>query len=173
MIGFTGRGALAALAFLLLSCASDPAADPTVTQLGSVVPAPGAVGVDPAGVIMIGFTHAMAGGVEQFMVLHDGGVTGPLVAGAWTWSPDRTRATFRPAAPLRSATSYTVHVGGGLMDAVGHRVGLERHGIPMGGQWVTGSMMGGGMMGATAAMMGPGWRHENGSYGMIFTFTTA
>lgn len=28
------------------------------------------------------------------------------------------------------------------------------------------------MMGAGGTMMGPGWRHANGSYGMIFEFTT-
>jgi len=38
-----------------------------------------------------------------------------------------------------------------------------------------GSMMGGmsGMMGGTSNMMGAGWQHANGTYGMVFLFTTA
>ncbi len=41
-----------------------------------------------------------------------------------------------------------------------------------GGQWATSGMMDGGMMG-DGSMMGPGWRAANGTYGMVFTFTTA
>ena len=50
------------------------------------------------------------------------------------------------------------------------------------GQWATAAIvghgpgpgpgMGGGMVG-DSSMMGPGWRHPNGTYGMVFTFTTA
>jgi hypothetical protein len=42
------------------------------------------------------------------------------------------------------------------------------------GQWATGAMMGyGPAPGLGGGMMGPGWRHANGTYGMVFTFTTA
>ena len=47
-------------------------------------------------------------------------------------------------------------------------VGLERNGMTMGGQWASGTMMG-----SNTGMMGPGWQHANGTYGMIFTFTTS
>ncbi|HUC40086.1 MAG TPA: hypothetical protein VMR92_04575 [Gemmatimonadales bacterium] len=40
-----------------------------------------------------------------------------------------------------------------------------------GGEWATREMMGGGMMGGD--MMGSGWRHPNGTYGMVFAFATA
>ena len=43
----------------------------------------------------------------------------------------------------------------------------------MGGQWITGGMMGGSHAGGAWGMMGPGWRNSNGSYGMAFSFTTA
>jgi len=48
--------------------------------------------------------------------------------------------------------------------------------MSMGGHWVTQQMLGdwgGGMMGGMGSMMGPGWQHHNGTYGMVFTFTTA
>ena len=55
---------------------------------------------------------------------------------------------------------------------------MERHGAGMGGQWATESMMTGGTqhgggMGPGGGMMGQGWQHpSNGSYGMLFSFTT-
>ena len=36
-----------------------------------------------------------------------------------------------------------------------------------------GGMMGTGHAGTAWGMMGGGWRHSNGAYGMAFTFTTA
>ncbi|NIS65091.1 MAG: hypothetical protein GTO05_08025 [Gemmatimonadales bacterium] len=83
--------------------------------------------------------------------------------------------TFTPSTPLDSGMSYTMHIGGGMMDATGHVIDLEQHGPRMGGVWVTQHMidqriMQGGMM--MNDMTGPGWRHANGTYGMVFTFTT-
>ena len=45
----------------------------------------------------------------------------------------------------------------------------------VGGAWVTGSMIMGGMgFGTNGGMMGPGWAHPNGgTYGMTFSFTTS
>ena len=83
--------------------------------------------------------------------------------------------TFVPDQPLKSQTQYAIHIGGGLMDVNGNGVSCQR-GEGFGGQWVTEGMMGGmgGMGSASSSMMGEGWRHpDNGSYGMIFTFTTA
>jgi hypothetical protein len=34
-------------------------------------------------------------------------------------------------------------------------------------------MIGGSMMGGMSNMMGSGWQHANGTYGMVFSFTTA
>ncbi|MBI4410056.1 MAG: Ig-like domain-containing protein [Gemmatimonadetes bacterium] len=152
------------------------------SELASVVPPGGATGVDPNGPIVVEFTHAVGTGMEQYVVLHEGTVTGPVVPGTWSWSADRTRLTFTPASPLQSQTRYTLHIGGGMRDADGHTVGLERHGGHMGGQWATGEMMTDGMMGggwmgggmmADSTMMGAGWRHANGSYGMVFSFITS
>jgi hypothetical protein len=44
---------------------------------------------------------------------------------------------------------------------------MEQYGMGMGGQWATGGMMGG-----QTGMMGTGWHNSNGSYGMVFGFTT-
>ena len=88
----------------------------------------------------------------------------------WTWSADRSKLTFMPQSPLKAQTTYTLHLGGGMMDADGDDIGYQQCVEAMGGQWATRQMMGG-MMGG--GMMGPGWENANGTYGMIFTFTTA
>jgi hypothetical protein len=50
---------------------------------------------------------------------------------------------------------------------------FQQHGHAMGGDWVEEHMFGsgGGMMGGHNHM-GDGWQHENGMYGMTFSFTT-
>jgi hypothetical protein len=118
----------------------------------------------------------MASGMEMYVSLHEGDVTGPTVTGAMTWSSDRMMLTFTPAAPLKPGTRYTLHVGGGMKDADGHAIDMTANGM-MGGQWATGAMMtGGGMMGGGVMggpEMGSGWMGGNGMYGMVYTFTTA
>ena len=113
----------------------------------------------------------MASGMEMYVSLHEGDVTGPTIPGAMTWSGDRTTLTFTPAAPLKSATAYTLHIGGGMKDADGNPIDMTSQGM-MGGQWASGSMMnGGGMM--SGQEIGAGWQGSNGMYGMVFTFRTA
>ena len=141
------------------------------TALVSVTPTGGSASVAYGAPIVIAFSHAMASGMEIYVSLHEGGVTGPTVPCVATWSSDRTTLTFTPAAPLKSATAYTLHVGGGMKDAEGNPIDMAAHGM-MGGQWATGSMMtGGGMM--NGREMGAGWQGSNGMYGMVFTFTSA
>jgi hypothetical protein len=117
------------------------------------------------------FSHAMRSGMEQYAALHQDDVRGPVVAGTWMWSTDRTVLTFTPAQPLRAQTHYSLHLGGGMRDTDGGFVDYGPCVGQYGGQWATQGMMGGGMMGGN--MMGEGWRHPNGSYGMVFTFTTS
>jgi hypothetical protein len=164
----TGIAAVALIGLTSATACSDDFVTPDAdTQLASVVPVGGAANVDPATSIVIEFSHPMMVGMEQYMTLSEGHVDGPLVAGVWTWSQDRTRATFQPASPLRAATRYTIHIGGGLMDENGRMIGFGDHGEQMGGQWATRQMMRG-----QSSMMGSGWQHSNGTFGMIFTFTT-
>ena len=146
----------------------------------SVQPAPGTVGVEVGTTVTVVFDHAMAPGMDAYMALHEGDVSGPEVPGTWMMSGDHMTMTFTPAEPLKAATVYVIHVGGGMMDGDGHVVNLERHGLEMGGHWATGSMMTGGMGsgmtggGLDGHHMGDGWGHPtNGSYGMVFSFTTA
>lgn len=146
-----------------------PVGDTTVL---SVVPAGGTNDVDPNAPIMIEFSHAMRMGMEQYAALHQGDVTGPVIQGAWSGSTDGRALTFTPAAPLRSGTRYTLHLGGGMLDADGDLLDYDHCAREHGGQWATQSMMGGSMMGGTWNMMGDGWQHPNGTYGMVFVFTT-
>ena len=125
-----------------------------------------ATGVDPASPIVVTFSHAIMPGMEEYAALHEGDVTGPVVVGTWTWSANRTQLTFTPAARLKAETQYTLHIGGGMRDAMGNPINYE-YCLGHGGRWATQQMMG------NQNMMGSGWRNGNGTYGMVFTFTTA
>ena len=143
----------------------NPGDDPPA--VARVVPGAEATGVDPAAPIVVEFTHGMMAGMEQFVALHEGGTpAGPVVDGAWTWSSDRTVLTFVPAVPLRSNTRYSIHLGGGMRDSVNREVDHGACAV-QGGRTTTSGMMAG------SGMMGGGWRHSNGTYGMLFSFTTA
>lgn len=175
---------LAVIAALSLAgCAAEPATPAPVTSIVAVVPTGGATGVDPAAPVVITFSHPMQAGMERYAALHEGSLAGPVVAGTWSWSADRARLTFTPDPPLRPGTTYALHVGGGMRDGMGGAIDYEQCIAQHGGEWATAAMMGqgpgpfgpgmgGGMMG-DSTMMGSGWRHANGTYGMVFTFTTA
>ena len=158
-----------------------PAARTTPTANGAavvlnVVPAARATGVDPKAPIVITFNHAMLSGMEMLVLLHESSVTGPTVAGTATWSSDRTTLTFTPAQPLKSQTTYVLHLSPNLKDANGNPIDFASCAQRLGGQTPSGfgfgGMMGGGM---GPGMMGNGWQPGTGTwgYGMIFTFTTA
>jgi hypothetical protein len=160
----------------ITACDSDTTApDGQLTTLLSVAPAGGTTNVDPNTTVTMEFGAAMH--QEMFVALHQEDMTGmygPLVDGPWSWSQDRMHLTFTPDAALTPDTRYTVHVGGGMMDAEGHVIDLGEHGPGMGGQWITQGMMQGCAMQVCGGMMGQGWTHpDNGSFGMGFTFTTA
>ncbi len=174
--GLKGASAAALVtgsAVLALSGCHDalgPVGDTTVL---SVVPAGGTTNVDPGGPIVVEFSHAMRMGMEQYAALHEGDVTGPVVQGTWSWSDGYTKLMFTPAVPLKQATQYALHLGGGMLDANGDMLNYDHCTSQHGGQWASQSMMGGSMMGGTSGMMGSGWQHANGAYGMVFAFTTA
>lgn len=141
--------------------------------VASVMPAAGAVGVNPAGPIEIRFTHPMMQGMEQYVALHEGETpAGPVVAGQWTWSEGRSLLRFTPGQPLRSGTRYVIHLGGGLRDSMNRELD---HGAcsNQGAVTVTPEMMSGAGMMGNGGMMGQGWQHSSGTYGMLFRFTTA
>lgn len=172
--------ALATSLVVSLDACTDTPSEPTsdeVALLLSVQPSGGSVDVAIGTAVVITFDHAMATGMEAYAALHEGSPQGPVVAGAWEASKERTVLTFRPNTPLKRATTYVIHLGGGMAAANGHMVNLGARGLGMGGQWVGGAMMGGmggGMGSVPSTMMGSGWRHPgNGSYGMAFTFKTA
>lgn len=166
---------------LLAACGGDSPADLAVepTALLSVVPEGGATGVDPTRPVMMAFDHPLMDGMEAFVDLHEGDVTGPDVPGHATFSEGHTVLTFTPDAPLKPLTGYTLHLGGGMMGVDGGYVDFDEHGFGMGGMWaddgmMEGGHMGGGMMGGDQDYhMGDGWRNpESGYYGMVFPFTT-
>ena len=143
------------------------------TALLSVIPQGGTTGVDPNGPFVLEFTHSMQSGMEEYADVHEGDVEGPLVAGSWSWNTEFTKLTFTPVAPLKKLTQYVVHIGGGMVDEDGNPINYGLHGLGMGGQWMTQQMHQGGQHGYGTGQ-GEGWTHPtNGSYGMVFIFTTA
>ena len=180
MRAFAHRLTMALVAFGLLTAAAcgDTSTDPVieVAALLTVAPAPGTLDVAVDANVTVTFDHAIGPGMEDFAALHEGVLTGPIVDGTWALSADRMVLTFDPAQPLKAATTYVIHLGGGMTDDHGNHVNLDQHGLGMGGQWATHTMMtSGGMgMGQNGQMMGQGWAHPtNGSFGMVFSFTTA
>jgi Big-like domain-containing protein len=160
------------------ACGSDgtapsaPTPTPTTTELVSVTPPGGAMGVPTGAAMVMTFSHSMAAGMEQYLDLHQGDAGGPLVPIACTWSADRTTVTCVPGQPLQAHAPYTFHAGGGMMDSDDHLIDMGQHQAQTGGQWLMSGMMGGMHAGAPMSGMGPGWKAANGSYGMVFTFTT-
>ena len=161
---------------------AEGAADPGLI-VRDVAPASGAVSVNPAAPVVISFSHAMMTGMEFLVVLHEGAVTGPQVVGTTTWSSDRLTLTFTPAQPLKSKTTYVLHLSPNLKDANGQPLNFPWCAQHLGGQAASGATLGGmmgsgsgGMMGSgSGGMMGSGWQAGSGAwgYGMTFTFTTA
>lgn len=142
------------------------------TELLSVTPTGGSTGVSRTSPMTLRFSHPMMAGMEQFIDLHQGDAAGPLVPISCAWSADRTTVTCAPAEPLQAHTAYTLHMGAGMMDADGHAVDLSANQSQCGGQWLMPTMMGGMHAGAPMSGMGDGWHGTNGSYGMVFPFTT-
>lgn len=172
-------GVLAVSVSFGAACSDEPSAVAIGdTELLSVLPAGGSTDVDPAASVVVEFTHAMMAGMDQYMTLHEGSIAGPLVEGTWSWNAERTRATFTQSAPLGSATTYVIHVGGGVRDAGGSMIGFEGHAPHHGGRTATSGMMNdamagrGMMMEDHGDMMGEGWARPDGTWGMVFTFTT-
>jgi ABC-type transport system substrate-binding protein len=116
---------------------------------------------------------AMGAGMEQYVDLHMGTLSGPVVPMSYAWSDDHSTLYCTASSPLQHATQYMIHVAGGMVDADGHPIDMDMHGPTFGGQWIQGGMMGGGHGGMPWGMMGSHWHHSNGTYGMAFTFTTA
>jgi hypothetical protein len=81
----------------------------------SVSPAGGATGMAVGSPITLRFSGAMGAGMEQYVDLHRGDLSGPEVAMSCAWSAERTQLTCTPGSPLASRTMHAIHVGGGMM----------------------------------------------------------
>jgi hypothetical protein len=158
----------------LAACSdNDTTAPGSDTTFEAVTPSAGATDVDPAGPITVRFSGPMGTGMEQYVDLHRGDIGGPIAPMNCAWSADRTTLTCTPGVPLQPGTGYTIHLGSGMMDGSGRPVEMEDHGRQLGGQPLTGQMMGGMHGDQPAGMMGTGWRHPGDDHlGMAFRFET-
>ena len=150
----------------------NPSPSSGVTALVAVSPDGGAIGVSLGTPMTMQFSGPMAAGMQQYVDLHDGTIAGPVHPISCSWSADKTTLTCVPGTPLQDHTNYTLHLGAGMVAAGGGTVNMGP-GTAMGGQWLTGGMMGGLHAGQPMSMMGADWRNANGSYGMMFVFTTS
>lgn len=139
----------------------------------SVSPRGGTRGVPVGTALEFHWGVPMGFGMEQFIDLHMGDLAGSVTPMSCDWSADRTTLVCTPSSPLQPGTRYLVHVGGGMLDANGQLVDMVQYGPSYGGQWIQGGMMGVGHAGEDWSTMGGGWRHSNGAFGMVFTFTTS
>ena len=172
----------AGLAFLAVGCGggaspSMMSPSPTGSQAGatlmSVTPQGGATGVSGSTSMVFRFSGAMGSGMEQYVDMHMGDLSGATMPMTCVWSGDRTTLTCTLQGPLSPRTTYVMHLGGGMTTQAGQAVDCGQYGPSMGGQWIMGGMMTGSHAGGTWTMMGANWHNANGSYGMAFTFTTA
>ncbi|MEP7346666.1 MAG: Ig-like domain-containing protein [Gemmatimonadaceae bacterium] len=156
-------------AIALSACSNESMMSPSGRlDVLSVSPAAASSGVSVASSIAVTFSRPMMVGMEARVLLHEGDVRGPTVAGAASWSADRMTLTFKPTAALKARMAYVLHLAGDMRGSDGSA--LDHQGCSdRGGMTVTAGMMDGGAMGN---MMGNGWRGADGAYGMVFTFTT-
>ena len=143
----------------------------------SVLPAAATTGVDPTKAITITFNMSMMSGMEMLVVVHEGLVNGPQVTVSSSWSPDRRVLTIAPSVMLKAKTTYAVHLSPSLQGTNGRMIDVTQC-ATIGCQQVTGGMMGsgaGGMMNGSwgPGMMGAGWKANDGTFGMLFSFATA
>ena len=164
-------GSIAGIVAMALVACSDSSSPSSTAELSAVSPVPAATAVATSTTVTLTFDHPMMPGMEQYVDLHHGGVTGPTVPMHCAWSPDQTTLTCTPTNPLAPGSQHTIHVGGGMTDEHGDRVHMDQW-TTHGGQWCTPQMLGGSHDGHPVDMMGHGWEHQN-HYGMLFTFTTA
>jgi hypothetical protein len=139
----------------------------SATALNSVAFGP-ATTTHQGGTVTMTFNGSMMAGMEQYVDLHQGTTTGPVVPMTCTMSPDRVTITCAPNAALTPGGQYTLHMGAGMMGSNGTPVDMSA-GMGMGGTWMTSGMMGG----HNGAMMGSGWTDMAGHGGMVFTFTAS
>ncbi len=156
-----------------VACNDNNAPADTGTTLTAVSPVGGATTVTPTAPIVLTFSAPMAQGMEAYMDVHQGTTAGPVMPMSCTWSGDRTSLTCTHAAPFDHGAMYTIHIGCGMMDSDDMPIDMDAYGHRMGGDWLQPGMMGGMHAGQPINGMGPGWHGSNGSYGMMFTFTTS
>ena len=172
------KSAVIALTLLAAGCGGENGRDmmgagpgrEAAPVLLSVTPAGGAGGVPLSTPIVLRFGAAMGAGMEQYVDLHAGDLSGATVPMLCHWSGDRTTLSCTPRSPLAGRTPHVVHVGPCLMTEAGRPVDCGRYGPGQGGRWVTGEMMGPGHGAPPWAGM-PG-RGCPAGYGMAFAFTT-
>lgn len=103
------QSTVAGIAILISACSSNPTTvttDPSA-QLMSVSPRGGSAGVSMMPSISLTFSQPMAAGMERYVALHRGGLTGPTMPMTCNWSDGQKTVTCSPNDTLASGT-YSV-----------------------------------------------------------------
>src|SRR5512143_3441295 len=106
----------------------------------AVSPGGGATAVATDTALVFRFSAPMAEGMEKYVDLHHGDLSGRILPMACVWSEGQTVLTCTPAAPLDPKNTYAIHLGGGMTSAGGLPVDYTTA-AAMGGQWIMGGMM--------------------------------
>jgi hypothetical protein len=165
---FIATALAAALAIACSDDAPDSSPSPTSATALQAVTFGSATPAHPGGTVTMGFSGTMMAGMERYVDLHQGDISGVHVPITCAMSASRDAITCAPNAPLTPGGQHTLHMGAGMLDD--HGMPVDMHdGMGMGGTWMTNGMMGG----HHGEMMGDGWTDAAGHGGMVFTFTAS
>ena len=177
-------GTLAIVVTLLITATacsekSSPLSPEESTLLLTVTPAGDSELVDPNSPIVLTFDRRMDPALcEPQVLLYEGDRSGSLVEVTYAWSEDGIQLTVTPGTPLKSQTTYTLYVGGGLADGSGMNADLSQAQNRFGGRWVEENPTNGiGPNGECETPQAQGFQHghqhRSRQMGLIFIFTTA
>ncbi len=160
-------------------CSDSPVGSEETAMLLSVTPVGDSAIINPNDPIVLSFDRQMDPAVcEPQVLLYEGDRSGSLVDVTYVWSTDGKQLTVTPVEALKSETTYTLYVGGGLRDGSGLGTELAQAQNRYGARWVEESVANGygpnGECETPQAQGGQhGHQHRSRQMGLIFTFTTA
>ncbi len=175
-------GLVAVMAVVLVAssaCSDSPVGSEETAMLLSVTPVGDSAIINPNDPIVLSFDRQMDPAVcEPQVLLYEGDRSGTLVDVTYTWSEDGKQLTVIPVEALKSETTYTLYVGGGLRDGSGQGTNLSQVQNRYGARWVEENVANGhgpnGECETPQAQGGQhGHQHRSQQMGLVFTFTTA
>lgn len=142
---------------------SDPSIPASIRLVG-ILPRD-SVAVDSIARVQVTFSGPLASGMEDYIDVHEGSITGPVVSlnCSQTGTGAIVNCSPRPPFAWEAGTEYWVHVGGSLKGRNGGAVDLTSIGTALGGRIVTTEELGAGAHPAATDSLGGGWVGDSAS----------